>query len=256
MKRLVAVTVLLVLLGGILYLALRPATPPPLAPVTVMALPYRIPPEKASLFDVLIPRRRSWGWVWWLKQTVLGRPKTCDFGATVVKFEGSGERFLASHPLPPPAFADTNGLRIWLLRPDEMNALSNDLRHQSPAEILYMPRIVTCDRMQATLTSGATYTINGVLTPVGLTIDFLPRVRRSTNDVTTVISLTEAVTNQPGASAASSAAGALAVQTAFEVAARLQIPNGSGAFLLQDPPVGEKSKRIGVLLSVNTSKPK
>jgi hypothetical protein len=256
MKRLAAVTVLLVLLGGIVFLALRPAAPAPLAPVTVMALPYRIPPEKGSLFDVMIPRRPSWGWVWRLKETVLGRPKTCDLGATVVKFEGSGESFLASHPLPPPAFADAKGLKIWLLRPHEIDALSSALRHQSPAEILYMPRITTSDRMQASLSSGAAYAINGVLTPVGLTMDFLSRVRRSTNDVTTVISLTEIVTNQPGASAGSAGAEAVAVQTDFEVAARLQIPNGSGAFLLQEPPAGKTSKRIGVLLSVNTSKPK
>jgi hypothetical protein len=169
----------------------------------------------------------------------------------VVDFAGSGESFLASHPLPPPAFADANGLKIWLLSQSEINTLNRNLRQEPGPEILYMPRIITADGMQAQLTAGSTFPIRGFPVPVGLSIDFFPRLRPNGMDMTSIISLTEVITNQVSRAAEAPATGALDIQTDFKVVCRMQVPKGLGAFLLQGPPAAANQKRIGVVLSVN-----
>jgi hypothetical protein len=256
MKRLVAVALLIILSGALLFLVVRPAQPAPVAPVIVMPLPYSIPRQKVSLFDLWVPRQRSWNWLWHMKDTIVGRPRVCDLRATVVDFSGSGESFLTNHPLPAPAFTDAKRLRIWLLSDDEMRALGRDLRQESGTEVLFMPGITTADGMQAQLSAGNTVPIMGVPTMAGLVINFLAHVRPIATDVTTIISLTEAITNQPSTTAGSAPAGVLGVQTDFALAARLQIPKGSGVFLLQGEPAAANQKRIGVLLAVTTSPPK
>jgi len=256
MKRLVAVVCLILVLGGGVFLALRPARPVPLAPVVVMPLPYSIPPQKVSLFDRWVPRQPSWAWLWRLKETIAGRPKVCDLAATVFDFTGSGEAFLTNFSLPKPEYADATGLSIWILSEAELSALRPRLRQTPGAEVLQSARIITADGEQARLTSGNTIPIQGVSTSVGLSVDFLPRMRPEATDITTIITLSEVVTNRPGTTAGSSPIGATCVQTNLAVAARIQVPKGSGVFLLEGPSAAANQKRIGVLLSVNSPKPK
>jgi hypothetical protein len=254
MKRLVAVSLILIVSGAILFLAMRRPEPPPLAPVTVMPLPYRIPRQKASLFEVLVPQRPSWGWLWKLKETIAGRPKVFDLRGTIIKFEGPRASSLTDHLPPAPAFT-TNGLSIWLLNKTECDDFNRNLGNQ-PGFTMVMgsPAITTADGMQATVTVGATYSIKGVPSTVGLSMDFLPRARGTLNDIITIMNLTETVTNGAAAAAGSTADGEVSVQTDLDVAARLQMPSGSGAFVLQDSPAATQSRRVGVLLSVSRSK--
>ena len=230
---------------------LRPARPAPLAPVIVLPLSYRIPPQKVSLFDYWVSRQAGWAWLWRLSEMFRGRPKVCDLRVTVVDFTGAGESFLAQHPLPLPAFTNAAGLRVWLLNDAELGALNRHLRQKQGPEVLCAAGIITADGRQARVTSGSTLLVGGFPAPVGLSIDLLPRVRRNTCDVTAIITLTEAITNQPGALAGSPAEGATGIQTNLAVAARMQIPMASGAFLLDGPPPAASHKRMGVLLSVN-----
>jgi len=253
MKRLVAIACLILLLGASLSLVLRPAPAAPVAPVIVLPLPYSIPPEKLSLFERWVPQWASWAWLWRLKETITGRRKSCDMRATVVDFAGTGEAFLTNHPLPTPAFTGTNGLRIWLLSEAEARALGRDLRQKPGPEISYMAGIITGDGGQARLTAGSTFPIMGRSVNVGLAIDLLPHLRPTVTDITTIISLTEAITNQASTTAGPPPASIQNIQTNFEVAARLQIPKGSGVFLLQGEPAAAHQKRIGVLLAVTAS---
>jgi hypothetical protein len=256
MKRLVAVVCTILLLAGGIFLALRPAQPVPLAPVVVMPLPYSIPRQKVSLFDRWVPRQLSWAWLWRLKETVVGRPKVCDLTATVIDFTRSGEAFLTALPLPKPEFADTTGLSIWLFTEAELSALRPRLRQTPGAEVLHSPRLTTANGMRARLMSGNTIPIQGVPASVGVSVDFLPRLRPEATDITTIITLSEAITNRPGTTAGSSLTGATCVQTNFAVAARIQVPKAGGVFLLEGPSAAANQKRIGVLLSVNSPKPK
>jgi hypothetical protein len=256
MKRVVAIACLLALVGTILFLVQRPAQSPPTAALVVLPLPYKMPAQKVSLFERWVPNRPSWSWLWHLKDTVVGRRKVCDFGATVVDFGASAEAFLADHPLPAPAFTGTNGLRIWLLSEQQMSALGRDLRQKPGPEVLFLPRIVTADGMQASLFTGGTYPIAGSPTPVGLKMELLSHARPTGTDVTTIVSMEEVLTNRNNMAAGSLDPSAFNIQTNFEAAARLQLAKGSGAFLLGGPPPSSNQKRIGILLSVNMRKPK
>jgi hypothetical protein len=256
MKRLVTVACLSILVVTSLFLALRSTPPAPLAPVIVMPQPYSIPRSRGALFERWVPSQLSWAWLWHLKETFQGRPKVCDLAAAVIDFTGSGDSFLTNFFMPEPEYADATGLRIWLLSEAKLSALRRDLGQTSGAELLYSPRIATADGMQARLIVGSAFPIMGIPTRVGLAVDFLPRVRPNGTDVTTIITLTEAITNSADATAGSSATGATVIQTNLEVAARVQIPKGSGALLLEGPSAAANHKRIGVILSVTTPKPK
>jgi hypothetical protein len=243
MKRPVIVVSVIVVVGAGLFLALRPSQPPSLPPVMVMPLPYSIPPPKLSAFDRWIPRKPSSNWAWRLKQTFMGRPKVCTLLATVVDCTGAVQWSLTNQPLPTPAFSDTNGLRIWLLGEAELGALDRRLRQAPGTEVLYVPRITTANGMQARLASLSVVGVAGTSAQVGLTMDFLPHVCRSTNDVTAVISHTEV----------NYGAGKTGILTNMAVAARVQVPEGFGVFLLEGPPAAPGKKRLGVLLSVKTA---
>jgi hypothetical protein len=256
MKRLLALGCLSLLLGAACFLTLRPASPAPLATVSVMPLPYSIPSGKISLFDRWVPRQPSWGWLWRLKETIQGRPKVCDLAATVIDFAASGDSLLTNLSLPKADYADTNGQRIWLLSETRLNALRRDLSQMPGAELVCSPRITTADGRQACVMSGSTIPIQGVLRSVGLSMEFLPHLRPDATDLTTIITLTEAITNQVGMSAGPPSTGATGVQTNLAVAARIQVPKWRGVFLLGTPSAAGNHKRIGVLLSVTTPTPK
>jgi hypothetical protein len=256
MKRLIVIVCVVILLGAGLCLLLRPARPAPLAPVIVMPLPYSIPRQKVSMFDRWVPRQASWAWVWRVKETLVGRPRICNLRATFVDCTGSGESLLTNVSLAKPQFTHASGLRIWLLSEDVLGALNRDLRQAAGTEVLASPRIITASGMQASLCVGGTFPIKGVLTPVGLTMDFLPQVRPDATDITAVVELTEAITNQAGATATSSLTNSMSIRTNLAVAARIQLPKGTGVFLLDGPPAAADGKRVGVLLSISTQKPK
>ncbi|HVM49074.1 MAG TPA: hypothetical protein VMU04_13670 [Candidatus Acidoferrum sp.] len=254
MKRLLFAACLLIVLGLGLFLALPPARPAPPPPVIVMQMPYSIPRQKLSLFDQYVPRRRSWAWVWRLKETVLGRSKTCQVGATVVDCSGAGESFWAKQSLPTPAFTNPSGLRIWFLPEQNLAALTRAFQRTPGAGVLYQPRIITGDGHPARLMSGGMITGQGVqLAPAGLLLDILPRMGSGRTELTTIIRVSEALTNRTPTTAMSPSPADIQVQTNFEVAAQLQVPKGTGVFLLAGPPAEASRPRIGVALSVQTS---
>ena len=256
MKRLLAIACLLVLSGLVLFLVLRRSEPPPAASVVVMPLPYSIPRQKVSLFDRWVPRQSAWKWLWAVKDGIVGRPSQFDLRATIVDFAGAGEAFLTNHPLPAPAYTATNGFRIWLLSADQERALAGDLRQKQGPEILSMPSISTAAGRQASLMATTRVMVRGSPTQVGLTIDLLPRVRRDVSDITTIIYLTEAITNRTSGKVGSPASQDVSIRTKFAVAARLQVPKGSGVFLLDGEPAAPDQERIGVLFAIQTSKSK
>jgi hypothetical protein len=256
MKRPVIIAVFAVFAGAGIFLLLRPSNPVPVAPVILMTPPYRIPAQHLSLFERYVPRRASWGWLWRLEETVMGRPRVCEFTATVVDVTGAGDSFLTNRPLPAPTLTATNGLRVWLLGEADLKALGLTLNKASGTEVLCIPRIMTASGRQAQLVSGSL--LSGLPTPgvAGLTVDLFPKVRRDATDLTVIMRLTEALTNQTGGASGSSAAPVVSLQTNFDLTARIQVPKASGVFILDSPPAAVKRKRIGVILSVNLPAPK
>ena len=256
MKRLIILSCLLIVVVVGFSLALLPSPPAPPASVIVMPLPYSIPRQRISLFDAWVPRNPSWAWLWRLKEQIQGRRKTFDLATTIIDFTSAGDSFLTNFPAAKPAFTNTNGLKIWLMGDPELTALRGGLKRVPGADVLSAGRITTADGMEAQLFSGNTISINGSPGNVGMAINLLPHVRRDSTDLTTIITFSETITNQPGATLDSSQTSTISIQTDFAVAARIQIPKATGVFLLDTGSGAPNHKRIGVILSVNPPPPK
>jgi len=255
MKRLITLSCFIIVLVVGYLLVLCPAPPAPPAPVIVMPLPYRIPPQKLSLFDTWVPQKPGWAWLWRLKSLIVGLQKHIHITATFIDLTNSGESFLTNAALAKPQFTNTNGLRVWLLGDKELTALRRNLERTPGTDLLTSAGITTASGMEARLFSGNTIPINGFPTSVGLSVDLLPRARRDATDVTTIITFSEAVTNQPGATPGPSQTGAVSMQTNLAVAARIQVPKAMGVFLLDAGSGAPHPKRIGVILSITPPAP-
>jgi hypothetical protein len=256
MRRLTVVFCLIIALVVAILVVIRPAPPIAPAPVVVMPQPYSMPLQRISLFNKWVPRTASWAWLWRLKEQLIGRPKAIALTTTFVDFTGSGTAYLTKFSLPKPQFINNTGLAVWLLNDTELTRLQEllkqhpgaDLKRYPGTDIVASPRITTADGMQARLFSGTTIPINGLQASVGQSVDLLARVRRETTDLTIIINSSEAITNQPDASLGTT--NTLSVQTNLAIAARIQIPNAMGAFLLDTDPSSTRHQRTGVILSL------
>ena len=207
---------------------------------------YRIPPLKLTLFERWTPRTPAWGWLWRMRERIWGRAKVIDFGARLMDLTGSSESLPTSLPLANPAFTGTNGLRAWLIPEAELAKLRHDLEEEAAPDLLYSPRITTADGMEARLFSGTTIPVDGLQREVGLSLDVLSRVTAQGTDLITVLALSELGTNKTGGMSD----GAVSIQTNLALAARFQVPKGSGLFLLEETPGRERRKRLAVIVSV------
>jgi hypothetical protein len=247
---LILLTMLLIGLGR--WAFHRPPPPPPA--VIVFPLPYQIPSQKAPLPDRWIPR--NWGWAWRLKEAALGRAKPITLGAAILDLSGPEETAPAYPPLRTPAYTNKNGLRIWILPDSEMARLRGSIHQALGYRLVSSPRVTTTDGGQASLFTGNSVPVGASQVNVGLVIDLLPRVRPDSTDLTTVITLSETVTNQPDLNTQPRQTSGISIRTNFAAAVRIQIPKGSGIFLLDTSEGQTNRKRIGVIISATLPKPK
>lgn len=229
---------------------------PPPRPILVLPQPYHPPARRAAWPSRWIPVKPSWGWLWRLKEWVLGRPKPIDLVVAIYEFKAAPESVLAGLALGEPELTHTNGLRIWRLGDAELNALRRRLQDFPDSRLLGSPRCSTADRIECSLFQGESFPLSGAMQRVGLMIDFYPRVRRDATELTTAIVLSEAVTNLPGTTAQAPSSGKISILTNLAVATRIQIPKGQGVFLLEARPDAAGPRRIGVIISANQPRPK
>ena len=212
-----------------------------------MALPNGIPPQKPTLIERWIPP--TWGWAWRLKELILGRIKPIELKAAIFHYGDLSNSVSPLFLLGEPQFANTNGLQIWILSEDELDAVCRGLEQTPGNEILARPRVVTGDGIECRLYVGTTLSIDGTQRAVGLNADFLPRLRRDSTDLFVVITHTAAVTNQATATTGLPIARSISVRTNVAVAARIQIPKGSGAFLFNDDRGATNGRGVAVIIS-------
>lgn len=234
--------VLLFVLAGRGFLLLVRSSPP----VMVQALPNGISPYKPSVLHQWIPP--TWGWFWRLKEFVLGRTKIVTLNTTVFACNGLSNPVSVALSLKEPLFSDTNGLQVWIVGESDLAPLRRRIEETPGNHLISSPRAVLGDRVGASMFVGGSVPIDGVQRQVGLAAEYLPRVHRGMIDLSTVIAQTGAVTNQ--------AAAAVSLHTNFTVAARIQIPRGSGVFLFKNGPEGTNAHRIGIVLTATVPSPK
>lgn len=199
----------------------------------------KLPAQKVPLPDRWMPVSSSWGWLWRTKEFVLGRAKTVAIDMTMIDFTALTESGLSNLAPGQPGFVDTSGLRVWQLDAIAIETLRRRLGQMPGNAILAGPRITTADGIEAELSMG------------GSTVDVSPRVIRGSVDLSTIITLSEAVTNQPVEGSGLPATSTAFMRTNFAVAARMQITNGDGVFLLDAAQSVAQRKRVGVIITVN-----
>jgi len=236
-------TALLFVSLGLVFI-FRPSPP---ATAIVMPLPNGIPAQKPTLLERWIPP--TWGWAWRLKELILGRSKPITLKAALFDFGGSSNLVSPLFLLREPQFANTNGLQVWILSENELDAVCRGLEQTPGNEILARPRVSTGDGIECRLYVGTTLSIDGTQRAVGLNAHFLPRVRRDSTDLFVVITHTAAVTNQTTATTGLPIAQSVSIRTNVAVAARIQIPKGNGAFLLNDDRGVTNGGRVAVTIS-------
>ncbi len=221
--------------------------PSPPVPAVVMPLPNGIPAQKPTLLERSIPP--TWGWAWRLKELVFGRIKPITLKAAIMDCRGPSNSVSPLLLLRGPQFATTNGLQVWILSEAELDTVCRGLEQTPGNEILARPRVSTGDGIESRMYMGATLSIDGTQRAVGLNADFLPRLRRDSIDLFVVITHTAAVTNQATATTGLPIARSISVRTNVAVAARIQLPKGSGALLLNDDRGVTNGRGVAVTIS-------
>ena len=239
---------LLPALAGLLLL-LRP-TPPPR--IVILPVPEGFSTTRRTLGDRLLGLVPIWGWR--LKQAIVGPATGIGIRGTIIELSGPEDAILSEVAGTGVVLAETNGLRAWSMSDADMKTILRRLESGSGGQVVSSPSVVTSDGVTAVLSVSQTVPIAGTATAVGVILSVLPRVRRDSTDLTTVIVLTEAITNQTGAGVAPNGLAVtnttISIHTNLATAARIQIPDGSGVFLLQAARGATSPRCTGVFISV------
>jgi len=242
----VIISLCALLLCVVVVLAYFLAEPKPV-PFLVLQQPFS---KRLPLRDQLvqwIPTASSW--LPKVEDALLGPRKPVKVFAHIIALPMSPDENLPYlSTIGRPAFLATNGLQVWLLSGAKVAALRNKLKGAFGVDYINQPRISTADGAEASLFVGESISLNGSTNEVGLRTAFFPRVHEDFTDLIAVVSFSELVTNQSGILTGGKATSPVWIRTNLDVAARLQVPKGSGLFLLNGRTANVDSKRFGVLI--------
>ena len=112
------------------------------------------------------------------------------------------------------------------------------------------------DGIDGTISTGNNVTIGGIPTQVGLLIRFSPRLHSDSTDLITALVLTEAVTNAPSDAVSPPATNTVSVRTNLALAARIQLRDGQGVFLMAPEGSSTNNRSIGVFISATPKRSK
>jgi len=232
--------------AAILVTGFRPRRP--LVPVAVLSQPVQIPTPMLDRLFRYVPASKSWAWFWRTRDFLFGKRQPVNLFCELFALEG-GIASVSQLGLGAPTFSDATGLRVWWVDGAAFTTLRKRLKGTPGAELLSRPRMTTSDQCAASLFSGQSLALNpgnpAGLTQVGLSANFYPRLHAHSTDLIVFLALTEVATN---VEAAQLLPPPLSLRTNLDFAVRLQIPKGSGVFLL-DLGLGANAGRpVAVLL--------
>ena len=170
---------------------------------------------------------------------MLGPAKSIDLEAFVLEFPAEPSAGLSELPLGKAHFA-SNAISAWVLSPQVLKTFRDHISRALQPAVIFHPRIRTSDGVNATLNVGNALPATGSPAVVGLTLTCAPHCRRHSIDLETSFCLTQSVTNRNLA--------ATSVVTNLAIAARVQVPDQGGIFLLS-PAIREgQATQIGTLI--------
>jgi len=227
-----ALAVVLVLVAILLYEPKRP-------PVVRLTVPEGWPSStKVSLADRIARLKPMW--LLRLQSQLFGPRRQVILESTLVEISERSAVELAELPSNPPAWQDTNGLRVWIVHTNAGWKGIGERLSESAGRNQMRPRIQTSDGVQATLSVQQPMTNGGVPVLTGWVVGMLPRLQKASIDLSVTLMHTDLETD-PASSNGSSRSSHL--HTNGPVAARIQLTNGCGVLMIYDG-----GRRLGVLL--------
>ena len=210
----------------------------------ILASNFTIPPQKTRIPDRWIPRSR--GWMWRLKEAVLGKAKAVsmniasgELDSVVLGIQAESDadfRELLSHP----ACSSTNGLKVWLLPNSKIRELRNRFSLSAGGHDFFRCGIETADGVQARLQSATLLKSE----PRSFCVDALPVFHGSMLELAFIVN---SVT--PARRAPTEPAGPTS-RTNVPIALRLQLPAGTGFFVLDQLRKSSDGVETAVLVTV------
>jgi hypothetical protein len=130
-----------------------------------------------------------------------------------------------------------SGARAWLLSASELDELRQRLKGVDEIEIVASPTISTSDGMQAMLFTGQTYA--PTFTPVGITVDVIPRIASHQLKLAINTTYSESVNATNGSY----------VRTNLSAACRVLVPNAGGVLIAASDQKDKSGTNYWLLLS-------
>ena len=172
-------------------------------------------------------------WVSRAEHAIFGERKQVGVSADILQLSGPALTNLeATLKLPAPIYA-TNGLKVWFLPAGPLKEIGGKSAPGNGIEILTRPRVMTADGIAASMFMGQSVPTKAGMTRVGFGMECAARVHDASTEL-----LTEIVQSELRDTV---------VQTNLAVNARLNVPNGKGIFLVQQP-TGAATNGWGVVI--------
>ena len=239
------VVIALLLLSALVAVLMR--RPPVKAEAQILAMPEKPPTYPSNPLDRWIPMK--WGWLWRIRYAIFGYNPSIHIAPTFTDLsETAQDAFDSLLPARAP-LAQTNGTQVWILPPDEYRALQMRLHLAPGGEDLGTCRIETGPWVQANLSFGSQVMIDGAQRPFGMTVDLYTRLIGQAVDLTTLCTVSKAVTNPPSAEPRAGESDIVLIQTNLSLAARFVVPESNGIFVLDASRFETERKRTAISIA-------
>lgn len=237
-------SVLLVVVGGIWRLSPNPVLQPQ---VLILPLDYSIQSLPQPIPDRWIPM--SWGWLWRLRYALLGRVPVIDVTSDFIRLTDVSPLDVAKMIAPDVPHAEANGIHAWILPDSALRALSNRLKKSDDSNVVGRPRMTSAHNIQANLQVTTTISIGNTQAPAGVFFNCLTLARGKSVELTAAITHSEPVAPSEITGAAAVLANTTRIHTNLNMSARLRMPPGFGAFLLDANRSDAAGRHIGIIVS-------
>src|SRR5262249_29848198 len=151
-RRSACIALALIACLGAIFWFVWPGTPK-LPTIIFLGSDYQMPLHKGPWPDRWIPQKKSWAWVWKLKQGLFGRNRSLLLNAQVFTFADSRDGIMSAYGLQKPDL-NSNNVQIWLIPEPELRVLAAGASLKERGQPLFSPAVTTGDRMQAQLFCG------------------------------------------------------------------------------------------------------
>ncbi|HLH55101.1 MAG TPA: hypothetical protein VKY92_15955 [Verrucomicrobiae bacterium] len=207
--------------------------------VMILSRPFEAPSSPREALLRWMPTGPGWQWA---RSIVFGHRKPVLFQTGVFVSPSAVTR---TTDLGAPVFTNDSGIEVWFLNAAQSHAFTADLPRIVADGNLVRSRVSTCDGVTASLSTGQTVILNGSTNQVGVTTSFSTRTYGDHTDLWLSAFFSEIRTNNTVQVETSS----VSIVTNLDVAARLQVPRGTGLLLLKPHQDGDSRLRAGIVLN-------